>query len=197
MTDNKWTDFNDAKDQVSYELIPHKTIAKVTMIVKKGGYVTPRFPDGYATKSNSTNTVYLACEFVILNEPYEHRKIWGYIGLHSETSDKYAEIGRSMIKAILNSAYSIHPKDNSTTAIKQREIKSFADLDNLEFVAEIIINDRGQNPKNEIKTIITPDHPKYTEYMDSRNSKVKVKINYSQAKPEKKAKEFVSDEIPF
>lgn len=193
----KWTDFNDAEDQVSYELIPHKTIAKVTMIIKKGKYTTPDFPDGYATKSNSTNSVYLACEFVVLNGPYEHRKVWGYIGLHSDSSDKYAEIGRSTIKAILNSAYSIHPKDNTAAAVKQRAIKSFGDLENLEFVAEIIINDKGQNPRNEIKTIITPDHPKYTEYMDSRNSKIKAKINYSPNKTEKKTEEFVSDEIPF
>jgi len=194
---NKWNNFNDAEDQMSYELIPHRTIAKVVMLIKKGGYVTSEFPDGYATKSNSTGSVYLAGEFVILNGEYENRKIWSYIGLHSDKSPKYGEIGRSTIKAILNSAYSIHPKDNSSDAVKQREIKSFADLDNLEFVAEITINDKGQNPKNEIKTIITPDHPKYTEYMDSRNSKVKVKINYNQPKPEKKNERFIGDEIPF
>jgi len=194
---NKWNNFNDAEDQTFYTLIPHRTIAKVVMLIKKGGYVTSEFPDGYATKSDSTGSVYLASEFVILNGEYENRKIWSYIGLHSDKSPKYGEIGRSTIKAILNSAYSIHPKDNSSDAVKQREIKSFADLDNLEFVAEITINDKGQKPKNEIKTIITPDHPKYTEYMDSRNSKVKAKINYNQPKPEKKNERFISDEIPF
>jgi len=195
---SKWTNFNDAEDQTFYTLIPHKTIAKVVMLIKKGGYVTPEFPDGYATKSNSTSSVYLACEFVILNGEYENRKIWSYIGLHSDNSEKYGEIGRSTIKAILNSAYSIHPKDNSPDAVKQRGVKSFADLDNLEFVAEITINGKGQNQKNEIKTIITPDHPKYTEYMDSRNSKVKVKINYyNQPKPERKNEKFIGDELPF
>ena len=196
MYTNKWNNFNDAEDQKFYTLIPHKTIAKVVMLIKKGGYITKEFPDGYATKSDSTGSVYLACEFVVLNGQYEHRKIWSNIGLHSN-NEKYGEIGRSMIKAILNSAYSIHPKDNSSDAVKQREIKSFADLDNLEFVAEITINDKGQNPKNEIKTIITPDHPKYTECMDSRNSKVKVKINYSAPKPREKNEKFVGDEIPF
>ena len=194
---SKWNNFNDAKEQTSFALIPHKTIAKVAIVIKKGGYITPEFPDGYATKSKTANVVYLACEFVVLSGEYENRKIWSNIGLHSDNSEKYGEIGRSMIKAILNSAYSIHPKDNSSDAVKQREIKSFADLDNLEFVAEITINDKGQNPKNEIKTIITPDHPKYTECMDSRNSKVKVKINYSAPKPREKNEKFVGDEIPF
>lgn len=193
---SKWTNFNDAEDQTSYALIPHRTIAKVVMLIKKGGYVAPEFPDGYATKSDSKGSVYLACEFVVLNGEYENRKIWSYVGLHSD-NPKYGEIGRSMIKAILNSAYSIHPKDNSPEAVKQREIKGFADLDNLEFVAEITINGKGQNPKNEIKTIITPDHPKYTEYMDSRNSKVKVQMNYNQPKPERKNEKFTGDELPF
>ena len=34
-TMTKWNNFNDAEDQMSYELIPHKTIAKVVMLIKK------------------------------------------------------------------------------------------------------------------------------------------------------------------
>jgi len=194
---SKWNNFNDAEDQMSYELIPHKTIAKVRLLLKKGNHVTKEFPDGWATKSKAGTCVYLACEFVILGGEYENRKVWSNIGLHSDNSSLYAEIGRSTIKAILNSAHGLHKTDKSPEAEKQREIKSFADLDNLEFVAEITINDKGKSPKNEIKTIITPDHPKYTEYMDSRNSKVKVKINYNLPKPERKSEKFISDEVPF
>jgi len=193
----KWNNFNDAEDQMSYELIPHKTIAKVQLILKKGDHVTKEFPDGWATKSKSGTSIYLACEFVILGGEYENRKVWSNIGLHSDNSDKYGEIGRSMIKAILNSANSLHSKDKSPEAEKQRQIKSFADLDNLICVAEVTINDKGDSPRNEIKTIITPDHAKYSEYMDSRNSKVKVKIDYNQSKPEKKNERFIGDEIPF
>ncbi len=32
---SKWNNFNDAEDQMSYELIPHKTIAKVRLLLKK------------------------------------------------------------------------------------------------------------------------------------------------------------------
>jgi hypothetical protein len=84
-----------------------------------------------------------------------------------------------MIKAILNSANSLHSKDKSPEAEKQRQIKSFADLDNLQVVAEITINDKGDKPLNEIKTIITPDHAKYSEYMDERSGKFP--INYGVA----------------
>jgi hypothetical protein len=178
-TMSKWNNFNDAEDQMSYELIPHKTIAKVRLLLKKGNHVTKEWPDGYATKSKAGTSVYLACEFVILGGEYENRKVWSKIGLHSDNSPLYAEIGRSMIKAILNSANSLHSKDKSPEAEKQRQIKSFADLDNLQVVAEITINDKGDKPLNEIKTIITPDHAKYSEYMDERSGKFP--INYGVA----------------
>ena len=191
----KWNNFNDAEDQMSYELIPHKTIAKVQLILKKGDHVTKEFPDGWATKSKSGTSIYLACEFVILSGQYEHRKIWSNIGLHSDNSEKYAEIGRAMIKAILNSARGLHSKDKSLEADKQRQIKSFADLDNLQVVAEITINDKGDQPRNEIKTIITPDHARYNEFMDERSGKFP--INYTQVNKKQIDNQFISDEVPF
>lgn len=192
---SKWNNFNDAEDQMSYELIPHKTIAKVTMTIKKGNHITKEWPDGWATQSKSGTSIYLACEFVILSGEYENRKIWSNIGLHSDNSEKYGEIGRSMIKAILNSARGLHSKDKSLEAEKQRQIKSFADLDNLQVVAEITIKTSGDQPRNEIKTIITPDHAKYSEYMDERSGKFP--INYGVAGSQQQSSELTSDEVPF
>lgn len=193
----RWNNFNDAEDQMSYELIPHKTIAKVRLILKKGNHVTKEWPDGWATKSKSGTCVYLACEFVILSGEYENRKVWSNIGLHSDNSPLYAEIGRSMIKAILNSAHGLHKADKSPEAEKQRQIKSFTDLDNLICVAEVTINDKdkGNKPLNEIKTIITPDHAKYSEYMDERSGKFP--INYSQASNKQTDDTFEEDKLPW
>jgi len=71
-----------------------------------------------------------------------------------------------------------HSKDKSPEAEKQRQIKSFADLDNLQVVAEITIKTLGDQSRNEIKTIITPDHARYSEFMDERSGKFP--INYKQ-----------------
>jgi len=190
---SKWNNFNDAEDQMSYELIPNKTIAKVRLILKKGNHVTKEWPDGYATLSKAGTSIYLACEFVILGGEYENKKVWSYIGLHSEKSPKYGEIGRSMIRAILNSAHGLHSKDKSPEAEKQRQIKSFTDLDNLVCLAEITINDKGYKPRNEIKTILTPDHAEYSEYMDERSGKFTI----SSTSNIQSTGELVSDEIPF
>lgn len=193
---SKWNNFNDAEDQMSYELIPHKTIAKVRLLIKKGNHVTKEWPDGYATKSKSGTSIYLACEFVILGGEYENRKVWSNIGLHSDNSPLYAEIGRSMIKAILNSAHGLHSKDKSPEAEKQRQIKNFADLDNLQVVAEITINDKGDQPRNEIKTILTPDHARYSEFMDEKSGKFP--INYKQASNKQTDNTFEEeDKLPW
>jgi hypothetical protein len=96
-TMSKWNNFNDAEEQMSYELIPHKTIAKVRLLIKKGNHITEEFKDGWATQHLAVQElVYtLACEFVILSGQHENRKIWSNIGLHSDNSPKFAEMGRS------------------------------------------------------------------------------------------------------
>lgn len=191
---SKWTNFNDVEEQMSYELIPHKTIAKVRLLIKKGNHITDEFTDGYATLSKAGTSIYLACEFVVLSGEFEHRKIWSNIGLHSDNSPKYAEIGRSTIKAILDSAHSLHPADKSPEAEKQRTIKSFADIHGLACLAEITINDKGDMPRNEIKTFITPANPIYNDYMEEKSGKHA--INYGVANKQTD-ESFTSDELPF
>ena len=191
---SKWTNYNDAEEQMSYELIPHKTIAKVRLLIKKGNHITNEFTDGYATLSKAGSSIYLACEIVVLSGQYEHRKIWSNIGLHSDNSEKYASIGRSTIKAVLDSAHSLHPADKSPEAEKQRTIKSFADIHGLVCLAEITINDKGDMPRNEIKTFISCANPIYTDYMDEKSGKHA--INYGVANKQS-SEEFLGDELPF
>ena len=74
-----------------------------------------------------------------------------------------------------------------------RNIKDFGDLNDLEVVAEITIDDKGKTPKNEIKTIITPGHLKYEEYMQIKNGRYKIDYGVH-ARPEVV---LVDDEVPF
>ena len=154
-----WKDFSSAEDQQSFDVIPKGTIARVRMTIKPGGYNDPDqgWTGGYATLGDS-GAVYLNCEFVVLEGPFARRKIWSLIGLHSSKGPTYANMGRSFVKGILNSARGFSAKDDSPQAQAARRINGIGDLDGIEFTARIDIekNQHGED-KNAIKTAITKD----------------------------------------
>ena len=163
-----WNDFNDAEDQASFDAIPAKTLAKVRMTLKPGGYDNPNqgWSGGYATRNAETGSVYLAAEFVVLEGPYARRKVWSLIGLHSEKGPEWTHMGRSFLRALLNSARGIHPADQSPQAQAARRIQGFADLDGIEFIARIDLEkDSKGEDRNVIRTAIQPDHKDYPALM--------------------------------
>jgi len=163
-----WCDFNDAEQQPSFDLIPKGTLARVRMTLKPGGYDDPAqgWTGGYATQSVETGSVYLAAEFVVLEGEYARRKLWSNIGLHSPKGPTWGQMGRSLIRAILNSARHVHPQDDAPQAAAARRIQGFHELDGLEFVARIDIEKdaKGQD-RNVVRIAVEPDHPDYAKLM--------------------------------
>jgi len=159
-----WNDFNSAEDQNNFDVIPKGTLVKVRMTIRPGGYddASQGWTGGYATQSLTTGSVYLNCEFVVLDGPYAKRKMWSLIGLHSPKGPEWANMGRAFVKGILNSSRGLHPQDNTPQAQQARRIQGFADLDGIEFVAKVELDkDQNGDDKNVIKTAITPDHKDY------------------------------------
>ncbi|ALI55995.1 hypothetical protein [Celeribacter marinus] len=156
-----WNDFNDA--QSNSNVIPKGTLAKVRLTLRPGGFDDPTqgWTGGYA-KRGSTGSVYLDAEYTVLEGLYAKRKIWSLIGLYSPKGPDWANMGRSLVRGILNSSRGISDKDNSPEAQARRRISGFADLDGLEFVARIDIGqDTNGEDKNEIKSAVMPDHGDY------------------------------------
>ena len=163
-----WNDFNTADDQTGFDPIPKATLVKVRMSIKPGGHDDAQqgWTGGWATQNNTTGSVYLNCEFVVLDGKYTRRKIWSLIGLHSPKGPDWANIGRAFIKGILNSARGISNKDNSPAAQNARRIQGLGDLDGIEFLARVDMEkDQHSNDKNAIKIAITPDHKEYASLM--------------------------------
>ena len=159
-------DFNDAEPQNSFDLIPANTIAKARLVLKVGNDPTDRF----ITRSKGGDTAYLNCEFIILEGKYAKRKIFDKIGL--EGNDKWINMGKARIRAILESAKKIHPKDMSETAMAGRKINFFDELNNLDVVIKVRIehDKNGQyQDKNRVLSIITPEHFSYAEFMNNGN----------------------------
>jgi hypothetical protein len=160
-----WNDYNDAKSNPN--LIPKGTLAKVRLSIRPGGFdeVSQGWSGGYATRG-STGAVYLSGEFTVLEGQYAKRKIWTLIGLYSPKGPEWANMGRSLIRGMLNSARGLSDKDVSPQAQAARRISGFADLDGLEFVARIDIgSDTNGEDKNEIRGAVTPDHKEYAQAM--------------------------------
>lgn len=163
-----WNDFNDAEQQTSFDLIPKGTLTKVRMTIKPGGFddAARGWTDGYATESFDTGSIYLAAEFVVLEGEFAKRKLWSNIGLHSPKGDAWANMGRTFIRAALNSAYGVQPSDQSPEAQNARRIGSFSALDGIEFVARIDVEkDSKGEYRNTIKQVIEPDHKDYARLM--------------------------------
>ena len=162
-----WNDFNDAESQ-SFDLIPKGTIVKVRLTIRPGGYNDEQqgWTGGYATRNANTGAVYLNCEHTVLEGQYARRKIFSLIGLMSPKGPDWANMGRSLVRGILNSAHGISDKDVSPQAQAKRRIRSFGDLDGIEFRARIDVGkDTSGEDKNEIRVAVTPDHRDYAAHM--------------------------------
>ncbi|MFU8883736.1 MAG: hypothetical protein ACNA7Q_15345 [Rhodobacterales bacterium] len=160
-----WNDFNDA--QSNSNIIPKGTLAKVRLTLRPGGFDDPAqgWTGGYA-KRGGTGAVFLDAEYTVLEGPYAKRKIWSMIGLYSPNGPNWANMGRSLVRGILNSARGLSDKDKSPEAQSRRRINGFADLDGLEFVARIDVGtDTNGDEKNEIRSAVTPDHRDYASVM--------------------------------
>jgi hypothetical protein len=158
--------FNDAEQQTEFGLIPNNTIAKARLTIKPGG----DFSDSFLTRSKDGNSAYLNCEFVIMEGQFVRRKIFDKIGICG--SDVWVNMGKSRIRAIIESAKNVNPKDMSEAAMAARKINSFGELDGLEMIIKIgIENDRsGVYPdKNKVASIITPDNSFYKDYMNGQD----------------------------
>jgi hypothetical protein len=160
-----WNDFNDARQNTN--IIPKGTLAKVRLTIRPGGFDDPAqgWTGGYATRG-TTGAVYLSGEFTVLEGPFARRKIFTLIGLYSPKGPDWGNMGRSLVRGMLNSARGISDKDNSPQAQAARRISGFADLDGLEFVARIDVgSDTNGEDKNEICSAVTPDHKEYAALM--------------------------------
>ncbi|MCF8026628.1 MAG: hypothetical protein K9K82_14220 [Desulfobacteraceae bacterium] len=158
-------DFNDADTQQSDELLPAKTMCKVVMIIRPGGYGD----DGWRRYAES-GFEYLDCELTVSSTPYAKKKLWQNVGVGgpNEGHQKAAQISRALLRAALESARGIDPKDESDSARQARQVNGWEDFSGLEFAIEVGIekDKTGKYPdKNKIHKVITPDHSKYNEVM--------------------------------
>jgi hypothetical protein len=154
-------DYSDAPSQREMDLIPHGTIVELQMIIQPGG----AGEDGLLKRSADGLCEMLSVECIVVSGKYFRRKLWERFVL-AGTSDghaKAAEISRSKLRAILESAKGIKPDDTSPQARAARSV-ALRDFDNMRFIAKVGIEkgkDRGDGTnypdRNTLLQITTPD----------------------------------------
>ena len=148
----KWYEITEMEENVLFDLIPAGTIAKVAMSIKRGGHNDSDmgWTDDYAFKNSETGSIYLSVKFTVLSGQYKGRIIWSKIGLHSPKGERWAQMGKTFIKSILSSAKGISMFDKTPEAKKALSLKSFSEIDEILFLAQIDVEDDVNGNKRNI-----------------------------------------------
>jgi hypothetical protein len=161
-------DFSTAPPQEG-ELLPKGTLAKAVFTIRPGSMG----PDGWLTQSKTSQALYIKGEFTICFGPYINRKVFSKIGIKGTKKgpsgeDIWGAMGKRQLRALLESARNINPKDESEQAINARKVNDYSDLQGLACVIKIGIevDESGFNAdRNKVASFITPDHQDYAALM--------------------------------
>jgi hypothetical protein len=155
-------DYTDAPPP-QFELIPLGTTATCILHVNPGGVGE----DGMLTRSKDGGCEMLVAVLTLADGPYKGRKVferWILEGTTEGHADSM-KINRGTIKAILDSAHGLNPKDESPKARAVRTV-SLGQLQGITFIGRIGVekgkpkNDgSGENwpDRNVLAGVITPD----------------------------------------
>ncbi len=145
-----------------FDLIPSGTIVSAQMIIRMGG----AGDDGWLKRTAAGDAEGLDIEFTVLSGPYAKRKIWAFAILNGTTAGhaKAAEITRTWLRGIFESAHDVKPDDNGETARKLRNEMKIADFNNLRFIGRVSIEkskDPNYDDKNRLDGV-PPGHKSWS-----------------------------------
>lgn len=162
-------DFNSAEHQKtgSGSAIPPESIVPMTMTIRppkagKEGTQHPLFC------KSSTGNEHLDVEFEVQGQ-FAGRKVWERFTLTGNNKKGQPNSSKSMsvLRAIIESARNINPKDPSPAASAARQLSDWADFNGMTFLAKVkCVVEQNQRDgqwyvNNEIVKVITPDMAEY------------------------------------
>jgi hypothetical protein len=150
--------------------MPVGTTAKALFRIKAGSCGE----GGWLAESKASGALFVNAEITVLEGPYAKRKFYSMFGVKAgmgnlEGTELWAKKGRSQLRALIESARNIHPKDASEAANNARSIKSYGDLQNLTCAVKIGVEEDKSGfykPRNKVLEFITPDHKDYGALMN-------------------------------
>jgi hypothetical protein len=166
------TDFNDANEQRPDGVIPDGTYCQLRLTWRPGNEnLEGCFPDDiglFKTSSTSSDVVYLDAELAVTFGLYAGRKLWQNFtvsgGKQTEGGTSKAwNISKDTMRAMIDSALGLDPKDVSAAAKAKRNLPSFRSLDGVAFFARLGVESGGgvYADKNRVAHIVVPGEPQY------------------------------------
>jgi hypothetical protein len=162
-------DLNDAEPQRGGIIDP--CFAKIVGVLRPGGIDGPAPTDRGLLKAskNGTDVVMLDWEFTVAEGRNARRKFWQNMTVGGGEVDEKGQskgwnISKSQLRAMIDSALGLNPKDESENARNRRVIRGFADLNGISFVAKIGVKkdkDSKYPDQNIIAHIVTPDEKEW------------------------------------
>lgn len=168
-------DLNDAQPQRG-DLIP-PGCAKVQAVLRPGGSAMPGAPAsdvGLLRASRSSDVLMLDFEFTVLEGPHANRRFWQNMTVAGGDVDENGQskgwlVTKATLRAMIESALGLDPKDESEAAKVKRRLTDFRSLSGIRFVAKIgVRQDRtGQyGDQNVLTAAVTPDRPEWRQVME-------------------------------
>jgi hypothetical protein len=173
-------DMNDAQPQVSGELIPDGTYAKVAMHIRKGGVDgAGEIDKGLLKASNQpgSDVLSLDTEFTVLEGPHARRKFWQAFTVSGGKLDDEGQsigwkISKSTFRAMIDSALGLNPDDMSEDAKAKRVLRGLSDLDGISFVAKVAVEpsrNTSYRDQNRLAHVVLPTAPEWQKVMNGEH----------------------------
>jgi len=165
-------DLNDAGPQMAPagDLIPDGTFVKLKLTLRAGGVDGPTPDDrGLLKASQNSDVKMLDCEFTVVGGRFDRRKVWQLLTVAGGKLDANGQsigwnITKSTIRAMIESAMGINPKDESAEARQKRTLPSLKALEDITFYARIMV-EPASNPnyrdQNKLANVVVPGDPEY------------------------------------
>lgn len=150
----------------SFSLIPDGEIVRAYITkIKPGDIEIPEFGAGrYFKQSQSSSAKWCELELTVNGGNFNNRKIWHKIFVDGDKKNSQGisvskTIGLKTLKAIIDSAFNLSPKDVTPEAQQKRSLQGIHQIEGLEFcfVVKIEKGTNGYEDQNGIKIPLTPD----------------------------------------
>lgn len=170
-------DMNDAQPQITTDIIPDGTFAKITMIFRSGSIDGASPVDARLLKPSNapgSDVQQIDAEFTVTEGLYARRKFWQFFTvLGGKTDEEGVSIGwkitKSTFRSMIDSALGLDPQDMSEAAKSKRLLEGLSQMSGITFIGKIKV-EPSDNPRypdrNRLDRVVLPNEPEWQKVMN-------------------------------